>query len=111
MRYYENLFIINPNFEADKISALIESVKTEITKLKGKTISAEDLGKRRLAYPIDKQKYGNYILVTFETENTSLIKELESWMVLNPGILSCMTVRLKKAPTQKTSRPVLAEEG
>ena len=99
MRYYENLFIVNPNYEQDRLSKLLDSVKNEIEKLNGKVLVTEDWGKRRLAYTINKHRYGNYVLFQYSTENSSVTKELEQWMKLNTAILSCMTVRLKKEPT------------
>jgi len=73
LKYYENLFIVNPNYEHD-----------------------------RLAYPIEKYNFGNYVLVQFETENPKLVRELEDWMKLAPEIMSNITVSLKKRPEVKT---------
>jgi len=106
VRYYENLFIVNPNYEHDKLSQIVEAVKAEITRLNGAVLYLEDWGKRRLAYPIEKHRYGNYILVQYETENSKLNKEVEAWMGLTAGILSCMTVQLEEKPVQKAEPEV-----
>ena len=98
MKYYENLFIVNPNYEHDRLTKVIDSVKAEIAKLKGNVFFLEGWGKKRLAYPVEKHNYGNYVLVQFETENSKLIRELEDWMKLAPEIMSCITVCLKKKP-------------
>ncbi|HRD19371.1 MAG TPA: 30S ribosomal protein S6, partial [Candidatus Marinimicrobia bacterium] len=60
MRYYENLFIVNPNIEQEKFTQLIQTVKAEIERLDGNILNLEDWGKRRLAYPIQKHRYGSY---------------------------------------------------
>jgi len=103
LKYYENLFIVNPNHEHDRLTKVIDSVKAEITRLKGSVFFLEDWGKKRLAYPIEKHNFGNYVLVQFETENSKLIRELEDWMKLTPEIMSCITVCLKKKPEVYTS--------
>ena len=111
MRYYENLFIVNPNYEQEKSGELIDSVKSQISQLDGKVLSVEDLGKKRLAYPIEKQKYGNYVTVQFSTENGSLVSKLEQWMKLSPSILAYITIRLQKEPTvESTDSTVSAEK-
>lgn len=98
MRYYENLFIVDPNFEQDRLSNLINDVKEEITQNGGSILSVDNWGKKKLAYPIEKHKYGNYVLIQFETENNRLVKTLENWMELADGILAKITVRLNKKP-------------
>lgn len=108
MRYYENLFIVNPNIEQEKFTTLIQTVKAEIGRLSGNILNLEDWGKRRLAYPIKKHRYGTYVLVQFESENVGLVKELESWLRMNQGVLAFMTVVLDEKPTSsaQTATPV-----
>ena len=101
MRYYEHLFIIDPNVDQERYANLVDSVKKELGTLGGSLIDIDDWGKKRLAYPINKQKYGSYVLLYFETEKIDLVKEFESWMKFTPGILSCMTIKLKSKPEIK----------
>jgi small subunit ribosomal protein S6 len=98
LRYYENLFIVNPNIEQEKFTMLIQAVKAEIGRLNGSILNLEDWGKRRLAYPIKKNRYGSFVLVQFQSENVGLVKELESWLRLNQSILAFMTVVLDEKP-------------
>lgn len=109
MRYYESLFIVNPNLGDESLKSLIESVKNEVLKLDGNVLNVEDWGKRKLAYRIEKQRYGNYVLIQFETENNKLVKTLESWMKLNQNILSYLTVRLKNMPPAGRTEKVIDE--
>lgn len=98
MRYYENLFIVHPNYEQEKLTHTIEAVKKEIASLNGNVLVLEDWGKRRLAYPIEKQKYGNYVLVQYESENSKINLELETWMKLRTEILAYQTIALAHKP-------------
>ena len=62
MRNYEIMFIVNPNAaeeEIDKINAQIEGI---ITSGGGKIDKIEKMGKRRLAYDVDKHREGFYVL-------------------------------------------------
>jgi len=98
VRYYENLFIVHPNHEQEKLTNTIEEVKKEINNLTGNILELEDWGKRRLAYPIEKQKYGNYVLIQYESKNSKINRELENWMKLRPEILSYLVISLDKKP-------------
>ena len=98
MRYYENLFIVHPNHEQEKLTNTIEDVKKEISNLDGNILNLEDWGKRRLAYPIEKQKYGTYVLIQYESENSKINRELENWMKIKPEILSYLVTALKEKP-------------
>jgi len=98
VRYYENLFIVHPNYEQEKLNSIIESLKKEINEQQGNILTVEDWGKRRLAYPIEKQKYGTYVLIQYESENSKINREIESWMKLNQDILANITVALDKKP-------------
>ena len=57
-------------------------------------------GKKRLAYQIDNQKYGTFVLMNFETEEGSGIAGFESYMKLNISVLRAQTIRLKSRPTE-----------
>jgi small subunit ribosomal protein S6 len=77
---------------------MVEAVKNEIARLGGNILSVDDWGKKRLAYQIQNQKYGNYVLVRLETENNTLVRQLHEWMKLNSGILSQLTTELDHTP-------------
>lgn len=98
MRYYENLFIINPHVEAGALDTLMDKVKNELKEAGGNLLKVEELGKKRLAYQIKHQKYGNYILFIFESEEVNAVRKFEDWMTINDDILANMTVKLDEKP-------------
>jgi len=101
VRYYENLFIIDPNYENERFSHLVDSVKSEAKTLGINIINIDQWGKKRLAYQIEKHKYGSYVLLQYETENGSAIQELEKWMEITNGILAYQTIVLDAKPEVK----------
>ena len=56
MRYYETLYIVNPNFEDKKVETILAEVGGELQKTKTKVINHHVWGKKHLAYPIQKNK-------------------------------------------------------
>ena len=75
MNKYESVVIINSNLEADALKALINKF-SDLINTDGKVTSVEELGNKKLAYEIKKQKEGYYVVYKFEA-NPQLISELE----------------------------------
>ncbi len=70
MREYELVFIVHPDLDETAFKDVIERVRGWITEAGG-SISKVDLwGKRKLAYPIRKQKEGQYVLFQAEMPPT-----------------------------------------
>ena len=57
MRYYETLYILNPNFEQEKNDNIVKEVGEQVNKY-GQLINHRLWGKKRLAYLIEQHKYG-----------------------------------------------------
>ena len=101
MRYYETLFVVNPNHEHAKLAQVIDAVKKEISRNDGTILNIDEWGKKRLAYPIENHKYGIYVLIQFESENHGLVRELEDWLKLSTDIIASLVARLKSKPEIK----------
>lgn len=71
---YEVMFIIQAALEEDKKQAAIEMVK-EIITADGEVGKVSVWGNRKLAYPIQKQNEGYYVVIEF-TASPELPKEL-----------------------------------
>ncbi len=97
MRYYETLYILNPNFEQEKIDGIVKEVDEQINKI-SQVINHRLWGKKRLAYTIEQHKYGSYMLLQFETKNVKGLVAFDNFMKLNKSILRFQTVRLDSKP-------------
>ena len=75
MNKYESVIIINPSVDEDKIKGLVDKFSELINK-NGKVEKVDNLGKKKLAYEVKKNKEGIYVVIYFEAEPT-LIAELE----------------------------------
>ena len=92
MRNYEIMFIVNPNAtdeEVDKINGQIEGI---ITSGGGKIEKIEKMGKRRLAYEVDKQREGHYVLIVMGA-NGDIVKECERRLRVMDAVIKYITVR------------------
>ena len=68
MRSYELIFIVHPELDEDDLTAVLERVTGLIERNSGKVSRVEPWGLRRLAYPIEKQGEGQYVLMGLELE-------------------------------------------
>lgn len=75
MNKYESIIIINPSLEEDGVKTLINRF-SDLINSNGKVESVEEMGKRKLAYEIKKNKEGYYVQFNFKADPT-LITELE----------------------------------
>jgi len=92
MPNYEIMFIVNPNTpeeEIDKINGQIEGV---ITGGGGKITKVEKMGKRRLAYVVDKFREGSYVLFSMEA-NGDIVRECERRLRVMDPVIKYLTVR------------------
>ncbi len=75
MNKYESVVIINPNVEENALNELTEKFSALINN-DGKVEQVNNLGKKKLAYEVKKNKEGYYVVFDFEA-NPNLIAELE----------------------------------
>lgn len=87
---YELVLILRSSIEEKNKERLLELIKKTISP--GKIIETKDWGKRMLAYSIKKEKEGNYLLLTLESEGKEAVKLSE---VLRPAevVLRYLLVR------------------
>ena len=91
MNKYESVIIINPSVEEEGIKALIAKY-TDLINNEGKVESVDEIGKKRLAYEIMKNKEGYYVVFNFEAK-PELIAELERNYRIDDSIMKFITIR------------------
>jgi len=102
MNYYETLYIVHPSLEAGRLKDIIMGVEESLKKMGGAPLALELWGKRRLAYFIDKQKYGTYVLLHYNGKGKctgEFAVELEH----NPNILAYLTTCIEKENVMEQS--------
>ena len=109
MRYYETLYIVNPGFEEERLNKVIETINEEFDKNKVKVINHYVWGKKRLAYPIQKHKYGIYIMIHFESVERQFLMNLGMFLKLNTSVMRHQTVRLDKQPDVVEPHEIMVE--
>lgn len=90
---YETIFVLSTKtFDDAALEATTEKFKALITDNGGTIESVDVWGKRKLAYDINYETEGYYVLVNFEAD-TSFPKELDRNYNITTGVLRSIIVR------------------
>jgi len=92
IRHYETMFIVKPTLTQEETEAQIELVKTTIEKNGGEVKATDDMGSRKLAYEIAKNKRGHYVVYYFTAPTESII-EIERNYRINENILRFIFIK------------------
>ena len=91
MNKYESIIIIGQNVEEEGRKALITKF-TDLINTEGKVSNVNEMGQRRLAYDIGKNREGYYVVFEFEAK-PELIAELERNYRITDEIIKFIVVK------------------
>lgn len=106
-RSYEIAIILHPDVDAQPAD-ILSKIEEWITRDGGTIVRTEHAGKRKLAYPINKQQEGFYALWYAELSPSALI-EIERSLRLTEQVMRFLFVRLEAIPAIKEVTPVVEE--
>ncbi|MFX3634982.1 MAG: 30S ribosomal protein S6 [Candidatus Pristimantibacillus sp.] len=91
MRKYEVMYIIRPDVEQENVQAIVDKFNGIINN-GGEVTKSDVIGKRRLAYEINKIRDGYYVLVHFNA-TTEVVNELDRIMKITDEVIRSLIVR------------------
>ena len=91
MNSYETLFVVDCSNGEDAVKELVNKF-TALIEANGTVESVDEWGKRRLAYLINKEAEGYYVLVNF-TADTEFPAELDRVLGITDGVLRSMIIK------------------
>ena len=94
MNKYESVVIINPSVDEEGIKGFVQKF-TDLINTDGKVEKVDELGKKKLAYEVQKNKEGYYAVFYFEA-NPDLISELERNYRITDEVIKFMTVKVEE---------------
>jgi small subunit ribosomal protein S6 len=90
-RKYELIYILNPVLGEEAVTAATEKIQA-LVETSATVDKTEVWGRRRLAYEINDQKEGFYVLLNFSSD-AEFPKELERVLKITDGVLRFLVVR------------------
>ncbi len=91
MNKYESIIIIDQNVDEEGMKALISRF-TDLINTEGKVSEVKELGKRKLAYEIKRNKEAFYVVFEFEAK-PELIAELERNYRITDEVIKFIVVK------------------
>lgn len=96
MRSYEIMYIVRPDLDEEKLTAVVDKLSNVITSEGGEVVKVDNWGKRQLAYMIDdKWNEGFYYLVYFNGE-PAVVNELDRVIKLTEEVIRHMVTRIEE---------------
>ena len=95
MTCYETLFVVKPTLTDEETATQIAKIKDIVAKNGGELLATDDMGMRKLAYPVEKNDRGYYTILFYNAEGT-LISELERNLKINEEVIKFLTVKYVK---------------
>ena len=92
---YETTIITRAELSDEGLKALLERVKGIAGQFSGDVVLHEDWGKRKLAYPIQKESRGHYTYLVYSGKG-EVVHEVERNLRIHEHVLRFLTVKLEK---------------
>ena len=101
MRHYEIVFLVHPD-QSDQTQAVINKFTSLVEGSGGKVHRSEDIGSRKLAYPILDQYKASYALLNIEC-NQEVIDEISTSFKFNDAIIRDLILSKNKEYTEAST--------
>lgn len=102
MNHYELLYIIPAKYTEAEIDALTEKVSGVVSAAGAKVTETHQLGKRKLAYPINNVRHGTYVMSYVEAE-ADVMSKLDQTLRLSTDVLRHLLIerdpKIKEIPS------------
>jgi small subunit ribosomal protein S6 len=114
MNIYETVVILNPSLNEDELKSATSKLKDLITGSGGEILKVDVWGKRKLAFEMNKQKFGYYVFLLYRCPSAT-IKRIEDYAKVFDPVMKYMVIRLGKKqtaalPPEIIGTPVTREE-
>ena len=107
MALYESVIIGRQDLTTSQFETIIEKFISVIVSLKGEIKKRESWGLRNLAYKINKNRKGHYILLNIDGPAEAIV-EYERLMRLDEDIIRFLTIKIKFI--DEKSSPLMANK-
>ena len=105
-RRYDTLILLSPNLGPELVEAFKGKIEGIVAAGSGQIVRFEEWGRRRLAYPVQKETYGYYVLWDYRGL-PPLADEIERNCKIDEQVFKYMTLVLEKGFTEERLQQVL----
>lgn len=95
MKTYELLVVIKPTMDQEEVDKLIDKLEETIKSYKGKTVSTDKIGRKRLAFDIASFRDGFFATIKFDLAEDK-VADFKRQLRLNENIIRTMFIEASK---------------
>lgn len=92
---YETVYILKPSVSENDASTIHAKVDSVIAKFQGKLQHRDDWGTKEMAYPINKESNGHYVVAVY-TGQSGVVEEIERHFKISDDVMRFLTVMVEK---------------
>ena len=94
MGFYETTYILHSALQEGRLNDIISAIENKVKSLGAEILYSDNWGRKKLAYLINKEKYGTYIFFQFKIKNSDKLTELSDEFEHNPNILRYLNIKI-----------------
>tara|TARA_Y100001960_G_C14079744_1_gene543077 strand:- start:98 stop:505 length:408 start_codon:yes stop_codon:yes gene_type:complete len=94
MGFYETTYILHSALQEGRLNDIISAIENKVKSLGAEILYSDNWGRKKLAYLINKEKYGTYIFFQFKIKNSDKLTELSAEFEHNPNILRYLNIKI-----------------
>lgn len=106
--HYESVIIFNATLEDSQIESILTSLQEQMSANGVEFSNVEKLGRKRLAYQIQKGKSGFYVILQFASPREYITK-FERNLRLDENIIRFLTIKLEQKDLDFIAKQKIAE--
>ncbi|MEM8727496.1 MAG: 30S ribosomal protein S6 [Chlamydiota bacterium] len=106
LRLYEGMYILNTSLSEEALKKALERITKTIEENGGEIHKIHEMGRRKLAYEIDRHKQGHYFLLYFSVY-PNLIEEMWKEYQLNEDLIRYVTMRAETVVEKLEFKPLV----
>jgi small subunit ribosomal protein S6 len=95
MNFYETIAILRQDTSIHGVKSITDEFKTILTNMGGDVVKHEYWGLRQLAYPINRNKRGHYVMLCIKA-SPDAVAELERQYKIKENVIRFMTLKVNK---------------
>ena len=101
MGIYETTYILHPALQEGRLNDIVNTIEKKAESLGAEILFSDNWGRKKLAYYIDKEKYGTYIFFQYRLSDLNNLKELSGEFEHNPNVLRYLNVKIEEQDIMK----------
>ncbi len=104
MRSYDLVYIVKPDLDTETLNAVVERVAQRLTEQHASIEHTDIWGKRRMAYPIQRYREGQYVFIRFAVPGEN-IPEIKRNLRITENVLRASVTQAVGSIAQKAAPP------